>query len=32
MTAGCLRCLSVIFFPAGLVCFALGFKVLTIHR
>jgi hypothetical protein len=30
MTIGCLLCLTVIGFPAGLVCFGLGFKVLTI--
>ena len=30
MTIGCLLCLTVIGFPAGLVCFAAGFKVLTI--
>jgi Inner membrane component domain len=30
MTIGCLLCLTVIGFPAGLVCFGLGFKLLTI--
>ena len=32
MTIGCLLCLTVIGIPAGLVCFAGGFKVLTIDR
>jgi uncharacterized membrane protein YccF (DUF307 family) len=31
MTAGCLLCLTIIGIPAGLVCFAAGAKVLTIH-
>ena len=31
MTVGCLLCLTVIGFPAGLVCFAAGFKVLTVR-
>jgi hypothetical protein len=30
MTLGCVLCLTVIGFPAGLVCFGLGFKVLAI--
>jgi len=30
MTIGCLLCLTVIGFPPGLVCFAAGFKVLTV--
>jgi uncharacterized membrane protein YccF (DUF307 family) len=31
MTAGCLLCLTIIGIPAGLVCFAAGFKVLTVR-
>ncbi len=30
MTIGCLLCLTVIGLPPGLVCFGLGFRVLTI--
>jgi len=30
MTIGCLLCLTVIGLPAGLVCFGLGVRVLTI--
>ncbi len=31
MTIGCLLCVTVIGFPAGLVCFGLGFKSLTLQ-
>ncbi len=30
MTIGCLLCMTVVGLPAGLVCLAAGFKVLTI--
>ena len=30
MTIGCVLCMTIVLFPAGLVCFAAGFKVLTI--
>jgi len=30
MMIGCMLCLTVVLFPAGLVCFGLGFKVLTV--